>query len=264
MFRSWPELLSSDVELWPARLPGHQDRLHDPPFTSVGRLARAVADELIPIVDEPLALFGHSFGALVVFEVARELRRRRAAPPLALFVASCAAPHLMRRRRALHELSDAAFLRELRLLGGIPEEVAENEELLQLVLPTLRAEIALADTYVYEPAEPLDVPIFAFGGVHDHVSYDDQAKWREHTSGPFEIQMFPGNHFFFTNRERRLVAAIGARLRAQLEREEGSVEAEGERFPQILMNTVGARAWGATPRSDRRSSEQRMGGPREC
>jgi medium-chain acyl-[acyl-carrier-protein] hydrolase len=213
-FAGWTAELPSTVELRPVRLPGRLDRLHEPPFTSMAPLVETLADELEPTLTSPFAMFGHSMGALVAYELARELRRRGARRPAGLFVASCGAPHLPRRAPPLRALPDDRFISELRRLDGIPEELARSDELLELVLPALRADIVLCEEYAWAPEPPLDVPISVFGGASDpRVLADDLTAWHDHTEAAFVQRTVAGNHFFPWRSGEALVNAMADDLR---------------------------------------------------
>ena len=214
MFRYWQNWLPLDIELWPVQLPGRQDRLKEAPFTAVAPLVCSAAAELALYQGDPFAILGHSLGALVAFELARELRRQKLKRPIGLFVISCGAPQLQRRRPVIRDLPDDALIRELCSLGGIPREVVRDRELLDLVIPALRADITLFETYTYTDEEPLAVPISAFGGARDpFVGRADLSAWRAQTTAGFELQTLDGEHFFAPDFERRLVDVIVGSLR---------------------------------------------------
>ena len=143
-------------------------------------------------------LLGHSMGAWLAFELARELRRRGERMPGLLIVAASPAPQRSRAIEPIHQLPDAEFVAEMsRRFDGIPPAVRANEELLQLLLPAMRADMRLLETYEYVEEPPLEVDIFALGGVEDHaVSATALADWRRHTTGRFSSRLLPGGHFF--------------------------------------------------------------------
>jgi medium-chain acyl-[acyl-carrier-protein] hydrolase len=130
----------------------------EPLFTQLSPLIQALAQALLPLLDKPFAFFGHSLGALVSFELARQLRRQYGVQPVRLFVSASRAPPLPHRGLPVHTLPEGDFLAELRRLNGTPTEVLEHEELMQIALPVLRADFAVYETYVYPPA-PLNYPI---------------------------------------------------------------------------------------------------------
>ena len=159
--------------------------------------------------DVPFAFFGHSMGALIGFELARQLSRNNSPGPIRLFASSHPAPQLQVLHPRLHTLSDAAFIDALRRLKGTPEELLQNSELMQLVLPTLRADFALCETYVYSREEPIDCPISTFAGLQENnLSRYELEAWRSQTQGDFKLQMFPGDHFFLKSAQRLLLTAI--------------------------------------------------------
>ena len=201
----------ASLEISPVQLPGREHRLSDPPFVAVDPLVSSVVDRLT--LDRPFGLFGHSMGALIAFEVAHALRRRGLRGPERLFVSGFRAPHMPDRWPLLHTLDDRAFVKELRELEGTPDEVAEHEELMALLLPTLRADVTLCETYRYQTAEPLDVPITVFGGTRDpRVSREELEGWREHTRQATEIVLFPGHHFFIKAFASEIVTSIARHL----------------------------------------------------
>lgn len=180
----------------PVQLPGRGTRLREQPFTSFEPLIEALSEALLPYLRQPFAMFGHSMGATIAFEFARKLRRSSGPSPLRLFVSGRSAPTIPYRGLPTHTLPDAEFIEELRRLNGTPRGVIENAELMELMLPLLRADFGLIQTYVYKPEPPLLCPITAIGGVQDEeVSRSDIQEWREQTSS-FSLKMIAGDHFF--------------------------------------------------------------------
>jgi medium-chain acyl-[acyl-carrier-protein] hydrolase len=165
----------------------------------------------------PFALFGHSMGSLVAYELARVLRRTGLPTPAHLFVSGRRAPQMLREPQTFHDLPDARFIERLRELSGTPEEVLQHPELIAFVLPTLKADFAVCETYMYRPEPALECPISAFGGLTDaDVSRDELAAWAQLTRGPFRMEFFPGGHFFLHDSRPGLLAAITADLRNTL------------------------------------------------
>lgn len=196
-FRGWADDLPTTVEVCPIQLPGRGTRWKEPPFTRLLALVEAAAQALRPHLDKPFAVYGHSMGAIIGFELARHLRRTRAPEPAGLFVSGARAPHRFVTEQPIHGLATPAFLDGLRRFGGAPQQVLESAELMQLLLPMLRADFAVCETYAYAAEAPLDCPLWAYGGTQDHIApWPDLEAWRAHTTGTFSLRSFSGGHFF--------------------------------------------------------------------
>jgi surfactin synthase thioesterase subunit len=198
VFHRWRSALPLRVDLVPLCLPGHDGRLAESPRTDLSALARELADDLLPALDRPYVLVGHSLGAWIGFELARELRRRNLPLPELLIVAAARPPHTELPQSPLHLLPADKFIAAMqRRYDGIPPAIAGNAELLQLLLPVLRADIQMVETYRYAAEPPLDVKVLALGGTEDPaVSAAQLADWRHHTSRNCSVRQFPGGHFF--------------------------------------------------------------------
>jgi medium-chain acyl-[acyl-carrier-protein] hydrolase len=213
VFRTWPGGLPTDFEVCPVQLPGRGTRLMERPFSQLSPLVQALTQALSPLLDKPFAFFGHSLGSLVSFELARELRRQYGVYPVRLFVSSGHAPQIAHRGLPIHTLPEREFLAELHRLNGTPTEVLAHQELMEIMLPVLRADFALYENYVYAPDSPLDCPISAFGGLQDHrVSHSDLEAWRDQTSVSFSLRMFPGDHFFLNTTPSLLLQVLSREL----------------------------------------------------
>jgi surfactin synthase thioesterase subunit len=207
-YRNWYGGALSGFEVCPVQLPGRERRINDVPVERIPLLVDQLA-EVLPL-DRPFAFFGHSMGALVAFELTRELRRRGCAMPAHLFFSGAQAPQLGPNRPPRYRLSREHLIVELRKLGGTPEMVLEDPELLDLVLPAIRADFALIDTYQYSHASPFTCPITVFSGEDDsEVEPFDVIQWRPHTVGSFRHISFPGDHFFITSSFDAVKSAIG-------------------------------------------------------
>lgn len=213
IFYTWPDVLPAAIQVCPIELPGHGTRLTEPLFTRLPPLVQAAASALLPHLDQPFALFGHSLGSLVTFELARCLRRQYNLSTVHLFVSGHDAPHIPDTDPPIHALPEAEFVAELRRLNGMPEEILENAELMQLLLPILRADFEICETYVYQADEPLDCPLSAFGGLQDDgLTRQGLEAWSEHTTAAFSPRMFPGDHFFLNTERMLLLQAIARDL----------------------------------------------------
>lgn len=212
IFRSWHEYLPTQIEVCPIQLPGRENRLRERPYKRLTEVIDALADSLPPILDKPFAFFGHSLGALIGFELARQLRQRAMPQPVHLFVSGARAPQIPDPKAPIHNLPDKEFVEAVRDFGGTPEEVLQHEELMEILLPCLRADFEVCETHIYQPGDPLSIPITAFGGWQDKkIAPDEIEAWRNQTLSSFVVRMFPGNHFFLHNvREELLLHISGA------------------------------------------------------
>lgn len=212
--------LPAGVEVLGVQLPGRENRLREKPFDDLAPVVDGLLPELLAQLDDgrPFALFGHSLGALLAFETARALRRRAARTPSALIVAGRTPPQVGAAGRVRHVLDDDALLDEIRRLDGIPAEVAEHREMLALMLPALRGDLAIDERYVHTPGPPLRCPILAMGGRDDpEVSLLDLALWRVHTSAGFALKPFPGAHFFLNTSAAAFASELSSYLLSLIE-----------------------------------------------
>ena len=208
-YRSWDSLLPDSIELHTIQLPGRLRRFSEAPLLSVADIVAQCTPQLSKlIVGKPYALFGHSMGAVVAFELGRELRRM-GRPPRWLFASGRQAPQLPWRRPVIHGLDEASFRRALGQLGGTPEAVLAHPELMAALMPVLRADFTAIETYRCSPQQPLDCPITLFGGLTDpHVSVDDLLAWQDQTSARAMLTMLQGGHFFIEEEAPAIVRTI--------------------------------------------------------
>ncbi|HVF13272.1 MAG TPA: thioesterase domain-containing protein [Acidimicrobiales bacterium] len=208
VFRGWSDLLPQ-VDVAPVQLPGREGRIGESPAVDVDELAASV----LPYTDRPYAVFGHSFGARLGFELCRALRARGARPPAWLFVSGAQAPHLPQLRPPASVLPDDEFVDRVTELGGTPPEILDDPEMRALALPVLRADFAYVDRYAYEEGPPLACPITVFAGDRDgETRVDDLWAWAEHTAGAFAVRVLPGDHFFLHSARSQLVSSLAADL----------------------------------------------------
>lgn len=216
-FRSWQDSFPSELDICPVQLPGREQRFREKPYEQMVPLVKAATEALIPYLDEPFALYGHSLGALVAFELARQLRTRGVRQPEHLFVSGCHAPQLQPATAPISQLPEQDFLAEIERFGGISKEFLQNKELINMILPILRADLSVYDTYSYTVAPPLDLPISAYSGTQDARAPESlMASWREQTNAQFSLQMFPGGHFFLQTDQKRFLATLTRSLLAYL------------------------------------------------
>jgi medium-chain acyl-[acyl-carrier-protein] hydrolase len=214
-YRGWADVLPASVEVCPVQLPGRESRISEPPFNRAEPLVEALADAVDGHLDLPFALFGHSNGALLSFELARTLRARGRPGPVHLFPSGRRAPDLPADTPPIRDLPEAEFLADLQELGGLPPQLLEHRELLELLVPLLRADVSIHETYEFREQAPLACPMTVYGGVSDaKVSRAQLEAWARHSAGPFTLRMFPGGHFYLQEHRDTTLRTLTADLLA--------------------------------------------------
>jgi len=214
IFNGWGRHLPAGVEVCPVELPGRGTRFGEPLRDRLGPLVEDLLPGVLARADAPIALFGHSLGALVAFELGRRLASRHRVVPRHLIVSALRAPHLPRTSVPEHTLPEPEFRARLREFDGTPDEVLADESLMDVVGPILRADLAIPATYEHPPGARVTWPITAFAGMEDtEAPPDDVGAWREQTTGAFALHVLPDGHFFVHSQESSLLRAMSGLLR---------------------------------------------------
>lgn len=212
VYGRWRRALPSWLAVHPVELPGRGARSEEPLATDLRGLAAALAGEVEDVIDEPYALFGHSLGSLLAFELAHALRERGVPPPLVLFASGGEAPAVRDDRALARPRSDAELIADLRGYQGTPEEALADPELMAVVLPVLRADFLLAGTYAYRPCPALACPVHVLAGTRDDLGRPALEAWGRETRGGFAIDLFEGDHFFLHSRQAEVLGVLDAAL----------------------------------------------------
>ncbi|WP_406637063.1 thioesterase II family protein [Amycolatopsis sp. WGS_07] len=201
-----------DADVIAVQYPGRQDRRDEPCFDDLAAMADVIADDLGPWIDRPVALFGHSMGATLGYEVARRLEAR-GTRPLGLFASACPAPSVPR-SEYVHELGDDGLIAALKEISGTGSAVFGDDELLRMVLPAIRGDYTAVETYRAEPGLTLDCPIQVLIGAGDPVvDLAETDAWHEHTSGHCAVKVLPGGHFYLNAQLEAVLTTVDACLR---------------------------------------------------
>ena len=212
-FRAWQSLLPQFVQVAAVQPPGRGERLSEPAFKHLPDMVQVLGPTLLPFLNKPFAFFGHSMGALIVLELTRWLRRTNKPLPIHLFISGRRAPQFPDEEPPSHDLPEAEFIERLRELNGTPQEVLHHPELMQLMIPLLRADFSVCETYQYEVELPLNCPITVFGGLGDiEVPREKLEPWRELTTSSFSLHIFPGDHFFIHSAQNEITRVIAQKL----------------------------------------------------
>jgi medium-chain acyl-[acyl-carrier-protein] hydrolase len=208
VFRPWAARLPVDVELVAVRAPGRESRFAEQPYTDWSTLTRDVTEALHGLLDVPFVFFGHSFGGMLAYEVARKLDRGESAQLKALIVSGCRCPLVRPESRAPYDAPSEALWTWLAEIDGTPAAILESQQLRALTEPTLRADLKLADAWT-GAEEVVDLPIVSFGGTNDRiVPRQDIEGWRHFTAQTYRHVEFAGGHFFIHSLEAEVVAEI--------------------------------------------------------
>ncbi|QIS18224.1 thioesterase II family protein [Nocardia terpenica] len=199
--------LASVTDVVALQYPGRQDRRADPCIDDLGALADAIVPQLLPLVGKQIRFFGHSMGATLAFEVARRLEAT--GTEITCLVASGRRAPSRHRDETVHLSGDDGLLAELTKLSGTDAKLLADEEVRQMILPSLRSDYKAAETYRYRPGPPLRCPIIALAGDADpKATLDEVAAWEEHTTGPFRFRQWPGGHFFLSDHQAEVLDVL--------------------------------------------------------
>lgn len=204
-FFPWAEAFLGFANVWGARLPGREKRILEEPLTTIETMAAALAESAseVAAADE-LIMFGHCSGALIAYELAHLIASSREPGSLILIVSSQLIPTVDRHSNHLSvaNMSTPELIEYLRDIGGTPEDILHDEDLMELVEPVIRADVTAVENYRHPAHRPtLSIPLLAVGGRNDIVVDDSELrKWSIFSSGPFRVHQFDGDHFYATQR----------------------------------------------------------------
>ncbi len=216
LYRAWAQRLAPAVDVVSVRLPGRENRFRETPYRRLDTLVEALVDAVEPLLDRPHVWFGHSMGALVGYEVCRTLRDRGLREPERLLVSGRRAPHLASRQREVHDAPTGELVAHLRELNGTPAELLDSPAVLSALLPMMRADFAVSETYRWSPGTPLGCPVLVLGGSRDSLATPGElGAWREHSTAGCEVRMYDGGHFYLHEEAReQVLTALAAELPA--------------------------------------------------
>lgn len=213
IFRDWQKYFSDKIEICAVNLPGRGARITEPAISDMPTLVKLVKDGLMPYFDRPFAFMGHSMGAALSFELTRLLRHLGLPLPVKLIVSASSAPHVPSLEPKCYDLPEPELIEELRRLNGTPPEVLNNKELLSILLPLIRADFSVCQTYEYKEEPPLDIPITVLRGSLDHDIPEESAMaWQEQTTSDFNCITLEGDHFFCHSAKDKMIEIISREL----------------------------------------------------
>jgi medium-chain acyl-[acyl-carrier-protein] hydrolase len=214
VYAGWARRVPESVRMLAVQLPGRENRLGEEPLADLDAIVDRLVPDLAPHTDRPYVFFGHSMGALLAFETARRLRDAGRPEPRAIVVSGRRAPHVVSVVPPLRDLATDELIEAVRRFDGTPPAVFDSPELVELFLPALRADFAVAETYAYAPAGgPLSAPMLALSGTEDALCAPAEVEqWRPYTTGGFSHRSYPGGHFFLKEYEAEILQRVLAHL----------------------------------------------------
>lgn len=219
IFQDWHRFLPYEVEVIGVQYPGRGARLAEPAITSCDQMVERLRVEIEPWLDAPFMLFGHSNGALVSFELARALHASGNENQIHHFISAKRAIHLDSRRSQLHDLPDDAFLDEVERLGGTPAELLRDRGFIDVLLPILRADFSLSETYVRRDMSHLRMDVTLLYGSRDaDIPEYDVLRWAELVRGSIDYRSFDGGHFFINTHKRQVLDFMRAKMETIIRR----------------------------------------------
>ncbi len=213
IYSKWRQHLNGGIELIPVELSGHGRRFGEPLYDSIEKIKEDVLEALKEENIEEAALFGHSLGSIIAYEVAHELQAKLGVQPKHIFFSGKKAPHFDEREEYIHKLPEHEFKRKVIELGGTPRDVFENEELFDLFLPILRADFTANEAYSYkEKGSRLNSDITVISGTKEDIGIEEILGWKEHTSKSFRAHKLDGDHFFINSSYKAVIDIINKTL----------------------------------------------------
>ncbi|MDJ0835248.1 MAG: thioesterase domain-containing protein [Acidobacteriota bacterium] len=195
VFKNWAKWLPKSIELCALQYPGRGSRFTEPAITDMTEMLDALEANLTGVLDKPFVFFGHSLGAGIAFDLTRRLEKKGFEPKY-LIVSGRNAPHVEVDREEVHSLPDPEFQAKLAEMNGTPQEVLDHPELMELMLPLLRADFTLSETAEFDKETKVNCPMAAFGGLKDEdVPEEGIEGWGKYSDN-FKYHMLPGDHFF--------------------------------------------------------------------
>jgi surfactin synthase thioesterase subunit len=212
IYRQWQQFMPKDIQVCKIQLPGRENRINEHAIDCMEELVQILSKQLSMYMDQPFALFGHSMGGMATYELARYLSKNTPYTPKHVFISGCRTPNVEDNNKTYY-LQGEAFIDSLRQRGGTNEVLLNNKEYMQMVEPTLRADLKLIERWHHHEIEPLTCPLSVLGGVHDPlISPDKLTTWEEYTKGDFELKLFKGGHFFLNDESNNIASVIGNTL----------------------------------------------------
>ena len=211
--------LNAEIEVCYVEFPGRGSRIAEQLISDLNSAVTQIAESITEHLDIPFIFLGHSMGALVSYELTHYLRTHLSFQPEKLYLSAHRAPSTIREGKLMHKLGKEEFLTEIINIKGVSKDILEHEELLELVLPIIKNDYELCETYGFSDKGKLDIPISVFGGEQDsEVTSDHLNDWKNFTNSDFNIEMFEGDHFFITKNKEKFIERFSIYINEDLKK----------------------------------------------
>lgn len=216
-YREFTANAPTSLNFIPLEWPGRGARFKEPVLNDLDSIVEDAFNNLKDQLDwnQPYAFYGHSMGATVGFLVAQKIAQSSLPKPLHLFFTGRSAPSVKRNLAYFHLLPKAQFIQKIRELGGMPEEILGNSDLMDFFEPILRADFEALEKHDYQPSEPLDIPIDVVIGTKEDISMEQAFAWKKESTAPVQIKKMDGDHFFIFNHSVHMMQFIAEKLKVK-------------------------------------------------
>jgi surfactin synthase thioesterase subunit len=215
-YRGYVNAAPRNIEVVPLEIPGRGSRSKEKLLTNIHLILDDVFMQVRDRVSQPYAIYGHSMGTLLAYLLTKRLVTAKMPLPLHLFLSGSGGPAVHHREEVYHLLPKAAFLNKIRNMGGSPDEILDDEILMNFFEPILRADFQATETYQYAPLGPFDIPMTCMIGLQEKTTYEEVLAWKRETTGSFEVMQFPGKHFFIFDHENEILKIIDDKLKTSI------------------------------------------------
>lgn len=214
LYRPWQQQMDTRIEVLPVQLPGRGVRMMETPYSDMQKLVPDLAEVILREASVPFAFFGHSLGSLLAFEIIRYCQTKQLPLPVHAFFSGCAAPQFRKPPEGMHLMPDDELMDKLKAYNGTPPAVLANRELMELVLPMIRADFSIVETWQYRPMPLFPTPISVLAGRQDDRTSEEQATgWAKESSGSCSVHWFEGDHFFIHGENEQVRTVVEDTLR---------------------------------------------------